>query len=272
VRAAGWLALALAVGAFATTAAAKERAPFVRSRDGRLSARTVPEVAWCGDVVDIRLEGKPELFVDSPEFVEKFVGGSRAAVTAECPKAVAIRFHARDGDRVVFRGWSSKAGGWKILNLQRTPDSPPNIDVLREIARVEAMRLNALAGARNVKFASAADAGDAHAAWTISNVSLGLTIAEAQGAIGGEVAAAADEAAKACPKAGPSEAMTAPGMALRTFFCADAAAPYAWGLVGWESGEHHFMLGLWAPGTDSHSGANLASVASTFAEIVAGNW
>ena len=263
------LAAMMAQGAWA-------REPFVRSRDGRLWARPVPETAWCGDVVDVRLEGKPGVFSDDPEFAQKFVGGARAAVTAECPKAVAIRFHAREADRVVYRGWSSKTGGWKILQLQRADAGAAADSALREIAHVEAMRLDALAGAREVKFASEAEAGPAHAAWAISNVSLGLTIAAAPEApavgVADQVEALAAQAAKSCPSAEASVPSAAAGAARHTFVCREGSEPYAWGLVAWDNGGRRFQLALWEPAGDGDKGANLTAVASAFEKIVEGDW
>ena len=235
----------------------------------------MPNAAWCGDVVGIRLEGAPEVFTHDPVFLQKFVAGTRAAVTAECPQALRIRFHAAAGGRFLYRSWTSRDGNWTICDLTDAPAA--TLPVLREIARVEAGRLNALAGARQVKYASEAQAGAAHAAWSISNVSLGLTIAEIDRAhaiaLSDQVAQITVEAEKFC---GSPEALGAEGAQAkatrRAFLCRQAAMPYAWGLLAWESGEHRFMLALWSPGADRDKGANLAAVATAFEKIVAGDW
>lgn len=251
----------------------------VRSRDGRLRAVPVPGAAWCGEVVGVRIDGSPKVFTGDPAFVQKFLAGTRAAVTAECPRAIGIRFHARDGGQMVYRGWSSKADGWAIreLGAASTSSSPSEEAKRREIAHIEAAFLNELAGAKGAKFASDAAAGKAHAAWTISNVSLGLTIADFDRqhpvALAERVRQIAGEAEKSCSSVESRLTSNAEAKAARsTFVCKQMPEPYAWGLLVWENGAQRFMVGLWSSGADRDNGSNLASVASAFERIVGGDW
>jgi hypothetical protein len=142
--------------------------PLVRSRDGRLQAFAVPETAWCGDVVGIRLEGAPRLLVREPAFVRKFLAGVRAAVVAEFRRAKGIRLHAQEGERVGFRACSSKDLGWAISVMPAADHSPAGSPVLklddsarRTIAKIDAVSLDEMAGARRAMFLNRAEAGTA---------------------------------------------------------------------------------------------------------------
>jgi hypothetical protein len=220
--------------------------PLVRSRDGRLQAFAVPETAWCGDVVGIRLEGAPRLLVREPAFVRKFLAGVRAAVVAEFRRAKGIRLHAQEGERVGFRACSSKDLGWAISVMPAADHSPAGSPVLklddsarRTIAKIDAVSLDEMAGARRAMFLNRAEAGTANTAWRLSNVSIGLTIRETTllnviplksivDTISGRVV-------KGCSKVDGAELGGKEGKVVRrTFICRQPPNSYGYGLIAYQ--------------------------------------
>ena len=256
------------------------RGPLVRSRDGRLQAIAIPGANWCGEVVGIRLEGAPGVFASDPVFVEKFLAGTRVAVTAECSSAVGIRFHARNGERLTFRGWSSKAGKWATRKLplaDANSAQPPNDSMRREIARIDARLLNELAGAQYVNFASDTEAGNSHAAWRISNVTIGLTILDIdqqkQATLNELVEQIALQAAQSCGAVQAASFSSTEGKVSRhTFICRRPPNSYAYGILAYGGGAQQFVLGLYSPNADVDNGSNLISVASAFERIITADW
>ena len=256
------------------------RGPLVRSRDGRLQAIAIPGAAWCGEVVGIRLEGAPGVFVSDRAFVHKFLAGTRAAVTGECPRAVGIRFHAREGERLTFLGWSSKAGKWALRELPpaiANPTRPPNDMVRREIARIDAQLLNELAGAQHIKFASDAEAGSSHAAWRVSNVTIGLTILDVNrkkpAMLNDLVKQIALRATQSCGSVQTNSFSSTEGKVARnTFICRRPPNSYAYGILAYGSGIQQFVFGLYSPNADLDNGSNLLSVARAFERIIRDDW
>ena len=252
----------------------------VRSKDDRLQAFALPGAAWCSDAVSIRFEGKPEVFSTDRAFVQKFIGGVRAAVTAECPGAVSMRFHGRGANSAMFRAYSSKSSNWAIREIAAVGVVPaPAFDdaARREVARIDATLLNALAGAQRVNFVSDAEAGTAHAAWRISNVALGLTIQDQATdkpvAIKDRVEAIGREAERACPTMeARSFSATEPKVARETFICRQPPNSYAYGILAYVSGAQNYVLGLYSPNADTDNGSNLIAVSSAFERIIASDW
>ncbi len=275
-------ALAIAAAAIANIAAAAE--PLVRSKDGRLQAFPVPERTWCGDVVGIRLQSAPGVLERDPALVQKFLAGVRAAVAAECKRAKGIRFHAQERDRVVFRAYSSKDAGWSIIvvpaaGTSMAGSSAPRFDdkARRTIAKVDALSLDEIAGARHPVFVSQAEAGTAHAAWRISNVSLGLTIRETKLVkeipLTRLVEAITGRVAKGCSKVERAELSGKPGkVARRTFICRQPGNGYGYGIIAYADGAQLHLIALKSSRADEDNGKNLRSVASAFERIISNDW
>jgi hypothetical protein len=276
------VALAIAATTMANVAYAAQ--PLVRSKDGRLQAFPVPERIWCGDVVGIRLQGAPGLLERDPAFVQKFLAGARAAVVAECKRAKGIRFHAQEGEGVGFRAYSSKDAGWAIflvpaVDRSQAGQSGSKLDdkARRAIAKIDALSLDERAGARHAEFLSNAEAGTAHAAWRLSNVSLGLTIRETKLARPIPLKAIADaisgRVAKVCRKIEGAEAGGLDDKVMRrTFICRQPPNSYGYGIIAYVDGPHLHLIALKSSRADEDNSKNLKSVAAAFERIISKDW
>jgi hypothetical protein len=235
-------------------------------------------------VVGVRLEGAPGLLERDPAFVHKFLAGVRAAVIAECTRAKGIRFHAQDGERVEYRAYAAKEAGWAMLVVptadHATPPNPAatsNDAVRRTIAKIDAMSLNEIAGARHAAFVSQSDAGTAHAAWRLSNISLGLSIRETKSPnpipLRSIVEILSSREAKNCQKVDGSQLRGKEGrVALQTFVCRQPPNSYGYGLIAYADGRQLHLIALKSSRADEENGSNLKSVAAAFEKIIAGDW
>lgn len=176
------IAAAALIGAVAaaSSAAAQEK-PLVRSRDGRIQAFVEPAGAWCADVVGARIAAAPDIFAREPETIQRFIGGLRGALSAECPKADALRIRG-GGDKTIYVAHSLKSSGWAVIEspgfeTTSAAGRAPALDepAKKSVARVDARLLAAWVGAQNLTLAEEPGRPEA-LVWRIANVSLTTSI------------------------------------------------------------------------------------------------
>jgi hypothetical protein len=176
------IAAAALIGAVAAASAAAQEKPLVRSRDGRIQAFVEPAGAWCADVVGARIAAAPDIFAREPETIQRFIGGLRGALSAECPKADALRIRGGNGDKTIYVAHSLKSGGWAVIespgfDTTNAPGRAPTLDepAKKNVARVDARLLAAWVGAQNLAIAEEPGRTETMV-WYIANTSLTTSI------------------------------------------------------------------------------------------------
>lgn len=280
-------AAAALLSAVAAAPLAAQEKPLVRSRDGRIQAFVEPAGAWCADVVGARIQAASDIFAKERETIQRFIGGLRGALSAECPQADAMRIRGVAGERTIYVAHTTKAAGWSVVEspgyaTTAAPDRAPPLDAAakRVIARIDARLLGAWAGAQNSIFSDASSAGAA-AAWRIANVELASTIYDIDPAQPATLIEQADSLgnndADGCGKAGGQfvDAVandTPDRVSKRGLRCQKSKDGFArYNLVTRQGATVH-VIQIQSSESDDPGGKDAAAIADAFEGILARTW
>lgn len=281
------IAAAALLGAVAAAPLAAQEKPLVRSRDGRIQAFVEPAGAWCADVVGARIQASPEIFARERDTIQRFIGGLRGALSAECPQADAMRLRGVAGARTIYVAHTTKDIGWSVVETPgfettSAPGRTPPLDAAarRTIARTDARLLGAWTGANGLSFVDTPDRPGT-TGWRIANVSLVSTVQDSDPAkpasLNDQADALGNADADACAQQGGQFADavandTPERVSKRGLRCQKSQGGFArYGLVARQGGSVH-VIQIQSSEADDPGGKDAAAVADAFEGILAKSW